>query len=115
MTAAGKAMNMPTEDQKQKLSGAIDRIRKAQAVLRTSYGDKVQAEYDKLDGLLTKIIEAKELEDDDAFKTAAGVLAQQSTVLQTDAAHVKAIVADVDAAATIAGYLVEAAQFLAKF
>ncbi len=105
---------MPTEDQKQNLDDAIERIKKAETALLSSSGDKVQAKYDSLDELLTKIIEAKEKEDDEAFNAATGELKQLSSVLQTDQDELKAIVGDAKLAAEIAGYLTEAAEFLAK-
>ncbi len=113
---------MPMEDQKQSLGEAIDRIRAAQTALQKASevaqdadkADKINGMYQKLQTLLTHALQAEEAADDDAFNAAKSVFSQETGVLQADQASIQAFVDDVAVAGQIAGYLAQAASFLAK-
>jgi tetrahydrodipicolinate N-succinyltransferase len=113
---------MPTDDQKQSLSDAIDQISAAQKALQTASevatdgdkADKINDLYQKLQTLQTHVLQAEEAADDDAFENAKTVFSGETAVLQADQARIQAIVDDVAVAGQIAGYLAQAAGFLAK-
>jgi hypothetical protein len=113
---------MPTDDQKQSLDGAIEQIRAAQKTLQKASevatdgdkADRINGMYQKLQTLLTHVLQAEEAADDDAFTAAKTMFAGETAVLQADQASIQAIVDDVATAAQIAGYLAQAASFLAE-
>ncbi len=113
---------MPTDDQKQSLGGAIDQIRAAQKALQKASevatdadkADTINDTYQKLQTLLTHVLQAEEAADDDAFTAAKNAFSQETAVLEADQARIQAFVDDVALAGQIAGYLAQAASYLAK-
>jgi prophage DNA circulation protein len=113
---------MPTDDQKQSLGDAISQISAAEKALQKASevatdadkADKINDMYQKLQALLTHVLQAEEAADDDAFNAAKGLFSQETKVLQADQASIQAFVDDVAVAGEIAGYLAQAASYLAK-
>lgn len=113
---------MPTDDQKQGLGDAVDQIRAAQKALQKASevatdadkAEEINTTYQKLQKLLSHVLQAEEAEDDEAFTDAKNAFSEETAVLQADQASIQAFVDDVAMAGKIAGYLAQAASFLAK-
>ena len=112
---------MANDAQKQTLLNAVSLIRAAEQALvtasRTSTDPntsiQINTEYQHLDSLLGQLLQAQAIADDADFASAAAALQQQASALQTDETQIQKIVTDVGTAAKIAGYLAQAASFLA--
>jgi ABC-type phosphate transport system auxiliary subunit len=113
---------MPTSDQQSNVSSAIAAVRNAQALLTQQIrntGDtltaiKLSNEYDNLDSYLSQLLHAQNSADDASFTSATSILKTQATGLQTDATSIKAIVADVQTAASIVSYITQALAFIVR-
>ncbi len=112
---------MSSDAQKQSLLNAVSLIRAAEQLLVQASRDSTDAnksiqintEYQHLDSLLSQMLQAQAISDDDDFAAATTALKSQSSALQADRDKIESIVTDVSLAAQIVGYLAQAASFLA--
>ena len=112
---------MANNAQKQNLVNAVSLIRAAEqmfveasrASTDANRSIQINTEYQHLDSLLSQLIQAQAIADDADFQSATAALKQQATALQAEQAQIQAIVNDVAIAAKIAGFLAQAASFLA--
>jgi hypothetical protein len=112
---------MANDAQKQTLLNVASLIRAAEQLLieasRNSTDPnksiQINSEYQHLDSLLSQIIQTQTISDDADFQSATSALQQQATALQAEQADIQKIVDDVGVAAKVAGYLAQAASFLA--
>ncbi len=113
---------MPTLNQKTDIAGAIAAIRAAENLLTQQLhaatdvlaAIKLTHEYNNLDSYLSELVHAQNAADDLSFGNATVYLKSQASGLQVDEAAIKAIVGDVETAATIVSYITKAVALIAK-
>jgi hypothetical protein len=112
---------MPTPEQGKSLLDAVSEIRAAQDLLReASYAAsdvavliKINTAYTHLDSVITQTLHAQTVTDDVLFAGAVDALKQEASRLAAEEAQVKSIIADVNKAAKIVGYIGQAAGLIA--
>jgi len=112
---------MADEAQKDTLLNTVASIRAAELLLlqasRASSDPvtliKINTEYSHLDSLLSQLLHAQAIADDADFANAVTALKQQAAGLQVEEDDIKKIVANVAAAAEVAGYMAQAASLIA--
>jgi hypothetical protein len=113
---------MPTLDQQTNLTNAIDAIRAAEKVLKQQIdaandpatSTNLTNEFNKIDSLLSQLLQAQNLADDASFTNATAALQSHANTLKTDEAKIKRIVGDVKIAAEVISYITQALAFIAK-
>jgi hypothetical protein len=112
---------MSTDAQKQSLLNAVSLIRASEQLLMQASRNstdvntsiKINTEFQHLDSILSQLLHAQAIADDADFVNATVALKQQSSALQTEEAQILKVVTDVGIAAQIAGFLTQAASFVA--
>jgi hypothetical protein len=112
---------MPTPDQGKSLLDAVSEIRSAQGLLReASYATsdvavliKINTTYTHLDSVITQMLHAQTVTDDVLFAGTVNALKQEASKLAAEEAQVRSIIADVNTAAKIVGYIGQAVGLLA--
>ena len=112
---------MPTPDQRTTIENSIVSIQAAQAALtRASLASsdslelgKIQSQYTYLDSLLTQLVHTRLVTDDAVFDQAAATIKQTADHLNDQATSIGNVVSDVAEGGRIAGYLTQAATFIA--
>jgi hypothetical protein len=112
---------MPNAGQKQTLLNTVSLIRSAeQLLIQASRASsdlatliKINTEYSQLDSFLSQLLHAQAIGDDADFANATAALKAQAATLQAQEEEIKKIVTDVGIAAKIAGYIAQAATFIA--
>jgi len=112
---------MPNNTQKQTLLDAVTAIRSAEQLLMQASRatsdpgtlTKISIEYNQLDSFLSQLLQAQAIADDASFVLATAALKRQATTLQADENDIKKIVADVNTAAQIVGYITQALALIA--
>ena len=112
---------MSTDATKKTLLEAAVAIRAAQQIVLQASREasdalaaiRLNTEYQHLDSMLQQVLRTQAIDDDDDFEAAASVLKQQSSSLEAEKGHIDTIVKDVETAAKVSGYIVQAATLLA--
>jgi negative regulator of replication initiation len=113
---------MPTLSKQTNIAGAIASIRVAENLLTqqiraatdTLTAIKLTNEYHNLDSYLSQLLHAQNSADDASFADATAALQSQASGLEADQAAIRAIVGDVQTAASIVNYITQALTLIAK-
>jgi predicted nucleic acid-binding Zn-ribbon protein len=113
---------MPTDDQKQCISSAIDNLRSAEQTLDDAIAatgdpavlEELSQEYGMLDDTINQCNAALVAADDAAFAQATADLKAQAAALKAQEDHIHDIIQDVSIAAKVLGYIAQAAAFLVR-
>lgn len=111
---------MSTMTQKQALADAVNSIRLAEKMLLdesratsdVSRLIQINTEYTHLDSYMSQILHVQALTDDAEFGNAVAALQSQVSALHVEQQAITNIVADVEKAAKIVGYIARAAEAL---
>lgn len=112
---------MPSPEKKQALLDAVTQLRSAELLLldesraTSDVGRLIQinTEYTHLDSCMSQMLHAQALADDAEFNGATAALKTQAAALQLEQQDIRKIVANVENAARIVGYVGRAAQIIA--
>lgn len=112
---------MPTNAQRDCIEGAIGQIQNTESeLLGASLASsdpielgKIKAQFDYLDSLLKQLVHTRLINDDAIFAQATATIKQTASHLAEQAASIGKVTSAVAKAGKIAGYLAQAATFLA--